>query len=137
MNQHLTSRGHHHMEAFCFMTYACEKCQHRERIWNSRDGVTPFSMTCPECNDPAMTMTHVEWQNDYYEPNAKLEPGALFWRDGTSAEAAEMMRKRIERAHGTAYELKPLAAAELIEAVRRGEGDFQKGWPKLDRVTHG
>jgi len=134
MSQHLTSRGHRHMEAFCFMTYACEKCFHRERIWNSRDGVTPFGTTCPECG--AYSMTHAEWQNDYYAPDAKLEPGALFWRDGTPAEAEQIIRKRIERAKGTPYEVKVEAAGEFISKLLK-DGDFQAGWPKLDRVTNG
>jgi len=133
MNQHLTSRGHRHMEAFCFMTYACERCDHRERIWNSRDGVTPFGMTCPECG--AHSMKHVEWENDYYEPNAKLKPGALFWRDGTPEEAEQIIRKRIEKAKGTPYEVKVEAAARMMSELMRD--GFQAGWPKLDRVTNG
>ena len=35
---------HNHAEAFKLMIYACENpdCLHQEKIWNSRDGVTPF-----------------------------------------------------------------------------------------------
>jgi len=47
-NQRLTPLGHRHVEAFCLMHYACD-CGHHEVIWNSRDGVTPFTAPCPSC----------------------------------------------------------------------------------------
>ena len=35
-----------HPEAFRIMPYKCPKCGFVEYIWNSRDGVTPFSIKC-------------------------------------------------------------------------------------------
>lgn len=49
-----------HPEAFCVMKYKCEKCLSIEMIWNSRDGVTPFTIMC-KCGG---CMEHVEWKND-------------------------------------------------------------------------
>lgn len=60
-----------HAEAFCLMWYGC-KCGHRERIWNSRDGVTPFGMGCPSCGG---SMSHVDWQKDILAPQHQLNRG--------------------------------------------------------------
>lgn len=49
-----------HNDGFLLMTYAC-KAGHREVIWNSRDGITPFMVDCRTCADVAY---HVEWRMD-------------------------------------------------------------------------
>ena len=36
-------------EALHNMQYTCESCGHSEMIWNSRDGVTPFTVSCSKC----------------------------------------------------------------------------------------
>ena len=120
-----------HREAFCLMWYACGSCKHRERIWNSRDGVTPFGTTCPSCG---AGMTHVEWHNDTPSPHHKPIPGQRFWRDGTPDEAEAIMRRRIEKAKGTRWEADPETAAKLIKSARdeSDESEFRKGWPMLD-----
>jgi hypothetical protein len=120
-----------HKEAFCLMWYAC-KCGHRERIWNSRDGVTPFGCLCPSC---AGTMSHVEWHSDTSAPNHKLTIGQRFWRDGTPDEAEAIMRRRIEKAKGTQWEPTPEVVETLIKNARdeSDESEFRKGWPTLDR----
>jgi hypothetical protein len=120
-----------HKEAFCLMWYACKACGHRERIWNSRDGVTPFGCNCPSCNG---TLNHVEWHNDTPAPDHKLIPGQRFWRDGTPDEAEAIMRRRIEKAKGTQWEAGPETVAQLIKAARdeSDESEFRKGWPVLD-----
>lgn len=117
-------------EAFSLMWYAC-KCGHRERIWNSRDGVTPFGCLCPSC---AGTMSHVEWHRDTPAPGHKLTIGQRFWRDGTPDEAEAIMRYRIEKSKGTKWEASAELAAKLIENARKedDESEFRKGWPMLD-----
>lgn len=118
-----------HKEAFCLMWYAC-KCGHRERIWNSRDGVTPFGTTCTSCGN---IMDHVDWKSDLASQNHKLTVGQRFWRDGTPDEAETIMRRRIEKSKGGKWEPSPEVAAELIASARNeSEGEFQKGWPALD-----
>lgn len=52
---------HKHKEAFCEMTYKCNSCNKKEIIWNSRDGITPFVVSCRYCGKDAI---HVEWNND-------------------------------------------------------------------------
>lgn len=119
-----------HREAFALMWYACKSCGHRERVWNSRDGVTPFGFQCPSCDQ---TLLHVDWQKDQYAPDHKLLRGQRFWRDGTPDEAESIMRKRIEL-YRKDFPQSPEEEAELILSARNGsaEGEFRTGWPRLD-----
>ena len=57
---------YNHKEAFCLMTYRCNDCGFEERIWNSRDGVTPFGLACPQCK--GHNHLHADWQNDQCNP---------------------------------------------------------------------
>lgn len=126
----LTQR-HAHGEAFKLMWYACRECPARIRIWNSRDGVTPFGMCCPSCGGGGML--HVDWKLDEYAPLHKLLDYQYFWRDGTPDEAEASMRARIEHFRPN-YSTTPEHEAELIAAARAGSDDsgFRKGWPMLD-----
>jgi hypothetical protein len=125
-----TKAGHVHGEAFMLMWYACKSCDHREQIWNSRDGVTPFGCGCPSCGK---IMNHEDWSRDVYAPNHIPRNGQKFWRDGTPEEAETIMRQRIDRFMGTKYEPTPETAAELIRRARNesDDGEFRKGWPML------
>jgi hypothetical protein len=119
-----------HAEAFALMWYACRMCHAADRVWNSRDGVTPFGMRCSSCGDS--TMTHIIGR-DEYAPNHRLLPFQRFWRDGTPEEAALIMRERIHLSKGTEYEVTDQRAADLIEMARTGKShEFQQGWPMLD-----
>ena len=126
-----TSRGHTFGEAFMLMQYACKDCGHRETIWNSRDGVTPFGCGCPSCGQ---IMNHVNWPQDIYAPNHTLHLHQKFWRDGTPDEAEAIIRKRIEQMRGK-YPCTPEEEEALVASVRAGKdgGEFQKGWPNLDQ----
>lgn len=124
-----TGNGHRHGEAFMIMRYDCKDCGHSEKIWNSRDGVTPFGMSCQRCG--GHQMLHTNWGGDFYAPQHKPKPGERFWRDGTPDEAEVIMRKRIESMRGK-YPTTPEYEAELIKSCRDGsEGEFQAGWPML------
>lgn len=115
--ERLTPEGHRHAEAFCLMWYACEKsggiqylvgeganarrmrtpvrqgCGHRERYWNSRDGVTPFGAVCPSCGEP--TLQHVDFRLDQYAPNHKPHLGQRVWIDMTLDAATKSADERI------------------------------------------
>jgi len=72
-------------EAFCLMRYRCETCMHTEILWNSRDGVTPFSITCPECEKAGRPLTlsnglmsHVDWDQDLCYPDYLPGKGESF-----------------------------------------------------------
>lgn len=129
--ERLTKHGHHHGEAFCLMWYACGSCGHRERIWNSRDGVTPFCMSCPSCGK--LELSHVEFHRDDYAPEHRLAKGQRFWRDGTPDEAEAIMRRRIASLRDK-YPLDPEREAGLIADARNPnapDGEFRRGWPTL------
>ena len=87
-----TGNGHAHVEAFCLMWYACP-CGHRERFWNSRDGVTPFGFVCPSCG--SCDLHHVEFFRDVYAPDHKPRAGQSVWISMTRARAAEIADARI------------------------------------------
>lgn len=127
---HDTATKYVHAEAFKLMAYACQ-CGHRETIWNSRDGVTPFGLGCPSCGD--LTLRHADWHLDEYAPNHAPFKGQRFWRDGTPDEAEDIMRRRIERMKGS-WPITEQQAAELIKRCRDGEeSEFRRGWPMIDR----
>lgn len=94
ITQPRTPRGHLHAEAFCLMWYRCERCQHLERFWNSRDGVTPFGTQCPSCGQP--TLQHAFFGSDKYAPDHKPPVGQKVWIDMTRERAEHFIRKRIK-----------------------------------------
>lgn len=110
------------------MNYACAN-GHREVIWNSRDGVTPFGCKCSACG--IENMLHDDWSQDVYAPDHKLANGQRFWRDGTPDEAEAIMRKRIER-YRDKHPIPVAKAQALIQEARDGTAsEFQPGWPML------
>jgi hypothetical protein len=94
VNRQLSDRGHQHAEAFCLMWYACE-CGHRERVWNSRDGVTAFGFQCPSCKQP--NLLHVNWNLDQYAPDHVPAPGQRVWIDLTRDRALEIARRTVDQ----------------------------------------
>jgi hypothetical protein len=76
------------------MWYACE-CGHRERIWNSRDGVTAFGFQCPSCKEPKLK--HVNWNLDQYAPGHVPAPGQRVWIDLTRDRALEIARRTVDQ----------------------------------------
>ncbi len=120
-----------HGEAYMLMTYTCS-CGHHEVIWDSRDGVTPFAMTCPSCGSP--TLRHVDWSGDMRAPDHEPHYGQGLWRDGTPDDAVAIITKRLDGCIGTKYEADAKRRAALIDMVRRGDAEeFQKGWPMFER----
>jgi len=119
-----------HAEAYALMMYECKDCGHRERIWNSRDGVTPFAMGCVKCKTG--TATHGNWRADKSCKDYRPVSGEYFWRDGTSQEASDIMRERIESMQ-IAFPVDRDTEIRLINDAAIGAGEFQKGWPMLER----
>ena len=106
--------GHQHAEAFCLMWYACP-CGHRERFWNSRDGVTPFCTRCPSCDRP--TLQHVDFGLDQYVPDHKPAHGQRIWIDMTRERAEVIARRRVETARSQGYVLPEDRLAALIDSI--------------------
>lgn len=60
------------VEAFCLMRYASADGEIVEWIWNSRDGVTPFTV---RSRDGSAELTHIDWQHDIRNPYYRPRPG--------------------------------------------------------------
>jgi hypothetical protein len=109
-----TARGHLHAEAFCLMWYACE-CGHEERIWNSRDGVTPFGMQCPSCGKP--DMFHRFFGSDTYAPDHKPNRGQRVWIDMTLEQAQQCADARIVSAAAHGHVIPEAHRQPLISSI--------------------
>jgi hypothetical protein len=122
-----TKYGHDHAEAFMLMTYSCEKCGHREKIWNSRDGVTPFIIACTRCSNEAK---HINWQADVYASN--LCPGRGQWM---FIDMPEHFKRTIAihrvKGHPRARTMEAKEQEDLINSVAASMGP---GTPMLVRI---
>ncbi len=97
-------------EAFCLMTYQCKSCSTTERIWNSRDGVTPFIVRCARCGGE---MQHVNWGGDIYDSNYIPGHGERVFIDLPASLRRPLAARRLELTKGTRYEV-PLQDRERI-----------------------
>ena len=87
---------YNHKEAFCLMTYRCKDCGFEERIWNSRDGVTPFGLACPHCK--GHKHYHEDWQYDQCTPffGLFMKPGQRYFVNMTMERAREYAARRVD-----------------------------------------
>ena len=115
-----------HKEAFCLMNYRCETCGHTEKIWNSRDGVTPFGICCPSCGE---TMLHIAWNQDRFAPDHQLHDFQKFFRDGTRAEAERILLGRFALMKQAGYPEPEDIDAKIASML---ETEFNDGWPMVD-----
>lgn len=120
---------HNHKEAFCHMQYSGTQNGNLIQllIWNSRDGVTPF---CFPVEKLGITVQHVNWRQDVYDPNNVVKPGDLIWRDYTQEEAEQAAKRRCQLAVEHGYPEDNLQA--LYEETVRDIIDNKQ--PKLDIV---
>lgn len=90
----MTARSHVHGEAFCVMRYQSDDGTESEMIWNSRDGVTPFTLTLRS----GKQATHVDWPSDVYCPDhAKhMAPGDRYFVDLDPETALALASDRVE-----------------------------------------
>ncbi len=127
----LTKNGHTYGEAFMLMTYQCEKCKSVERIWNSRDGVTPFMGPTCRSEDCEGATQHINWEEDLYAPDHKPIAGERIWRDGTLDMMRDIKRKMVTKwPEYLTEEMKAEGLDVFIERIaveEHGEG----GWPAL------
>ena len=80
-------------EAFCIMRYGCKKCHHGEKIWNSRDGVTPFIVPCAKCGGEA---SHIQWDADFRKIDHVPNVGDRIFISTSLERAREIAARRIE-----------------------------------------
>lgn len=148
---HQQRSPYQHKEAFALMWYACP-CGHQERIWNSRDGVTPFGgVSCPSCDGAVPPhrsagggfpgLRHVMSGLDVTAPGHKLIDGQRFFRDGRPDEAVAIIKRRIEKINAQVPPpgVPPLGpvpadvAFRLFADAADTTGEWTKGWPMVDR----
>lgn len=122
-------------EAFCLMTYAC-KYGHRETIWNSRDGVTPFIVTCARCGAEA---NHVDWGKDVCDPLYQPKPGERFFVSMTPHDAEHLAREVVDRNWDAPDRLMQQMYEDKADAIRRLSASYNEptGQPRLVTMQGG
>lgn len=105
-------------DAFMFMHYKCDACGMTELIWNSRDGVTPFSVHC-QCGAPGSTMSHVRWGDDWRNPNYKVPDSdrSRVFVSMPKERALEIAKAQVDSAAGTPYEISEAEREVFIERL--------------------
>ena len=91
-----------HKEAFCIMQYRSQDGTEAEQLWNSRDGVTPFSITSRN----GKPMLHDDWQKDACEPTFTPPSGMRIFVDATEELVRDQLNKYVEKIfaeHGGGY----------------------------------
>lgn len=121
----MSKHKYDHAEAFCLMDYGCEDCKKIERLWNSRDGVTPFIIGCPSCGG---AMRHINWNNDLCNPDYVPESGQRVFIDMTKEIDRIYKSIRVERfwenkdyPMSHVFKNKHEALSKLCEDFREGE----------------
>lgn len=88
-----------HPEAFCLMLYCCEENrEHKEIIWNCRDGVTPFKVSCraPGCRAMMQHAVNGMLRATAYIPHV----GQRMFCDITEERAAERAKNFVDHYWG-------------------------------------
>ena len=125
-----------HAEAFCIMTYRAEDGSgEEERIWNSRDGVTPF-MVALRSGKPAQ---HVDWHRDEYNPDYQPPVGSRIFVDMTPERARELAERNATHYwEDAAAAYKPQqqyrTKADLVQALMHSYLE-REGAPDIIEVT--
>lgn len=119
-----------HAEAYCLMTYACTniKCNHLEKIWNSRDGVTPFGCQCPSCGQ-ATLMHYVRGFIADPQENYKLNHGQKFWRNMHAHEAIDILNSMIAQIKKQGG---PITDEQISSVKKTRLEEVKNGIPFLD-----
>ncbi len=110
------------VEAFCLMEYTCEQCKKIEMLWNSRDAVTPFCVSCA-CGGE---MRHTHWEKDKRLPNHQPTLKERVFVDTTREDNDKCVRKQIEAYwnHGT-YPMSTMFA-DKDEAMKSLTADWSE-----------
>ncbi len=120
-------------EGFCLMLYKCEGCEAIEVLWNSRDKVTPFMITCRYCKG---YMQHAEWQLDTYAPDFKPHKGMRIFIDLTEMKNKEYITAQVNRywEHGP-YCMKDRYVSKASAVNELTKGGVREGEPDVEEVT--
>ncbi len=133
-----------HGEAFCLMIYRCENnSQHAEILWNSRDGVTPFIISCKYCEILGRRgqSQHISWKSDIAVPEFKPPKDMRVFVDLTekslTKHCTEIINEYWDKGisgmppYNERYETKEQAIEELAKA---GQYELGRGSPSIEVV---
>jgi len=121
-----------HKEAFCHMRYRCEICGEEIMIWNSRDGVTPFGVSCINklCSG---SMTHINWNQDKFDKDYLPQGGDYVFIDLPKQLFDLYIKMRIRKYWDNEtcpmskyFKSKDEAFKKLSKTSKTGEPDLQK-----------
>ena len=128
MNESEKLWGYKNNDAFLLMNYRCEKCGQLEIIWNSRDGVTPFTAKCQKCDG---WISHILWECDKRTPEYKPKIGSRIFINLTEGRYNQKKKEYIDNN----WENGPMAMCKAFktkeEAFRILANDFKEGMPEL------
>ncbi len=114
---------HQHAEAFCLMEYASADGNEVEFIWNSRDGVTPFTVM----SRLGTELRHANWRRDRILPDFRPQPGSRIFVDWPLEEARAFYRTYAEQHWDEAQS----AFATFDEFAEVMLGNWQPGSPSV------
>jgi len=114
-------------EGYAIMQYRCEACGKIEKIYNARDGVTPFIVSCIYCGGNAQ---HINWHEDIYDPEYIPEPGQRIFFSMPIELARVFAKRNLKKDEQSAYpppqagtqERKELEEALVDDYYHDGEG---------------
>jgi hypothetical protein len=118
-------------DAYKIMYYQCENemCKRLERIWNSRNAVSPFTVGCPICGS---TMSHVFWNEDVFNQNYVPLKGQRYFADYTRERAEKVAKAYIDRFQKTEY---ALPEVEVENAFYQKMHELMHGGCSMDILT--
>lgn len=124
-------------DAFVVMRYrSLDEPQDVEEIWNSRDGVTPYTVLMRS----GSTGTHCDWSSMVPRPKFDPPPGSRVFVDLTEEIARENARAYVKRiwdndgAEGMLARSQYETADDMVEALI---ADIRPGEPALIDVPEG
>jgi hypothetical protein len=87
-----------HKEAYCLMRYRTDDKSESETLWNSRDGVTPFTIMN---RDKTKRMSHVDWNLDRADQMYIPPPGMRIFVSATEELVRDALKQYIDEFWGT------------------------------------
>jgi hypothetical protein len=117
------NHGYLHAEAYCLMTYQCKTCLVKEILWNSRDGVTPFIISCRQCGEVAK---HINFHLDARRRDFEPKPGMRIFTDLSHARAYDFALGAYERMLESEYRRDDVTKEKFIRLILK---DMQLGDP--------
>lgn len=121
--------GYKHVEAFCLMKYATKNGTETETVWNSRDGVTPYTIP----SKSGVEMFHVDWRSDVRAPDHQPKLGDRIFVDLGAERARKLATERVEKFWDhPQYPMSGMYGSkeEAVEGLLTAS-EFAPDWPHL------